>query len=121
MNKINIWRKIVMIGGGVIALALVLFNLYYAFVISADGGLLSELFQALVIAVVFLLPACALCKRKETGVVLTKIGILYPILTAAALINILVVDNPAPTDLPFAFIAFVFCVLYGLAVLFQKK
>ena len=121
MTKTNMWRMIAMIGGGLVSLALVLFNLYYAFVVSADGGLVSELFQALIIAIVFLLPAFALWKKKETGVVLTKIGILYPILTLAGLINILVVDNPTPADLPFTLLGFLFCVIYGLVVLFKKN
>ena len=124
MTKTNTWRNIVIIGGGIVSLVLVIFNLYHAFRASAGvppmEGLVPELFSAFVVAVIFLLPAFALWSKKNTGRLVTKVGILYPALVLLAFINILMVDEPVAAGLPMLLVAVLFCVVYGLVVLVRK-
>jgi len=65
--------------------------------------------------------AFALWKKKETNLMLTKIGVLYPILVALGFMNILVSQNQAEAALPMIFIVVPFCVIYGVVVLVKGK
>jgi len=125
MTDTNIWRKIALIAGGVISLILVVFNIYHAFRVSEGfsftQGLLPELLSVVLVAIVFLLPTFALCKRKELDPVLSKIGVLYPILVGLGFLNILFSDDPLAAGVPMVLVVAPFCIIYGLVVLVKGK
>ena len=110
-----------MIGGGVISVLWIVYSIYHSFKITGElGSVPFDLLMTFLLALIFLLPVYALGKRKETGIVLTKIGILYPTLVGLGFLNILLSDDPLSAGLPMLFIAAPFCIIYGLAVLRKK-
>lgn len=121
-NSNNVWREASMVGGGLVSTLWIAYSVYHAFKITGDlASVPFDLLMTLLLAVIFLLPAFALYKRRETGIVLTKIGILYPILVGLGFFNILFSDDPLSAGLPMLLVVAPFCIIYGLVVLFKNK
>lgn len=111
--------------GGLLALTYFTFNVITAINISKGFGfaesLLPELLNALIVGVIFILPALILFKIKHFKKHIIYIAWLYPIILLGGIINLLLVDDALAAGLPMLLIVTPFCIIFSLILILQKK
>ncbi len=111
-----------MVLGGIAAAFFTGFSVYHAFVITGElASVPRDLMMSVLVGIILLLPAFALYSKKNTGIILSKIGILYPILVAGGFINILRSEDALAAGMPMVLLVMPFCIVYGLVVLVKKN
>lgn len=122
-EKISI-QKTSMISGGVLALSVIAYNLYHAFMVSKGlpfmESLLPELIKTVIISIIMLLPALALMIKEDVGHTLSKVSLVYPTLVGVGFLSILVSEDQLAAGVFMFFVVMPFCLIFG-AILFWKN